>query len=165
MRVPAIIHLAHTVRQLTIQRLEALDEAIFDMQPAPFPNTIRWNAGHIVAVTDSLVYQRSGRASQLQPAFFEMFKGGTRPANWTVAPPAKSELVTLLRQQAEELRDTFASRLDDQLPTVFQTPAFRLETVGDVMAFALYHEGLHNSVIGNLAKVIQYGRASEETRP
>ncbi|NRF94824.1 DinB family protein [Paenibacillus frigoriresistens] len=150
----AIINTLNVARQMTIGKVEGINEELFDIQPPQFNNTIRWNVGHIIAVMDSLVFKRITETSNLQEGFSDLFKGGTKPSDWTSTPASKAELVELLRKQLNDLNETFADRIDEKLPTPFQIRDFKLETIGDVIGFSIVHEGMHTTTISDLVKVI-----------
>jgi len=153
----AIINTANVARIITIGKVESISEELFDVQPPQFNNNIRWNLGHLIAVMDSFVFKRITQNSKLLPVgFIDLFKGGTKPSDWTSAPPSKDELINLLKQQLNDLNETFSNRADEKLENPFQIRDFKFETVGDVIGFAIVHEGMHTTTISNLLKVINY---------
>ncbi|MCZ8513381.1 DinB family protein [Paenibacillus filicis] len=152
----AIINTVNVARLMTIGKVESVSEEFFDVQPPQFNNTIRWNLGHLIAVMDSLVFKRISQSSKLPEGFVDLFKGGTKPSDWTTTPPSKDELITLLKQQSNDLNETFANRAEEKLENPFQIRDFKLETVGDVIGFAIVHEMMHTTTISDLLKVINY---------
>jgi hypothetical protein len=152
----AIMNTVNITRIMTISKVESLSDELFDVQPPQFNNTIRWNLGHIIAVMDSLVFKRITETSYLPEGFADLFKSGTKPSDWTTTPPTKDELVSLLKKQLNDLNETFASRADEALANPFQIRDFKFETVGDVIGFAIIHEGQHSTIVSDLVKVINY---------
>jgi hypothetical protein len=152
----AIINTLNVARQMTIGKVESINEELFNVQPSQFNNTITWNVGHLIAVMDSLLFQRINQTSKLPEGFADLFKGGTRPSDWIVAPPSVVELVELLKKQLNDLNETFANRIEEKLSSPLQIRDFKLETVGDVIGFAIVHEGMHTTTISNMVKVINY---------
>jgi hypothetical protein len=152
----AMISTLNTLREMIIGRVEALDEALFDVQPPQFNNTIRWNIGHIVAVLDGLGFRVVTGASRLQEDFVAMFKSGTRPSEWTTIPPSKAELVDLLKQQLNDLHELIAPKADERLAEPLKFSRFNLATVGEVLGFAIMHESMHAAIISDLVKVINH---------
>jgi hypothetical protein len=152
----AIMNTVNISRLMTISKVESLSDELFDVQPPQFNNTIRWNLGHIIAVMDSLVFKRITEKSYLPEGFADLFKSGTKPSDWTTTPPTKDELVSLLKKQLNDLNETFASRADEALANPFQIRDFKFETVGDVIGFAIIHEGQHSTIVSDLVKVINY---------
>ncbi|GMX66800.1 DinB family protein [Paenibacillus elgii] len=155
----AIINTINIARQMTIDKVEGINEELFDIQPPQFNNTIRWNVGHIIAVMDLLVFKRITETSNLQEGFADLFKGGTKPSDRTSTPPSKAELVELLKKQLNDLKETFADRVDEKLPEPFQNRDFKFETIGDVLGFVIVHEGMHTTTISNYVKVINYQKS------
>lgn len=144
------------VRLMTIGKIEAISEEFFDIQPPQFNNTIRWNLGHIVSATDGLIFQRITQTSHLPEGFAELFRGGTKPADWTTTPPTKAELIDLLKSQLHILEETFANRLDEKLSNPLQIRDFTFGTVEEVINFASVHETMHSTTISDMLKVIQH---------
>jgi hypothetical protein len=154
MSTHAIINTIRIARLMTIGKLEAIDEELFDVQPPQFNNTVRWNAGHLVSTLDALTFQRIAQTSKIPAGFADFFKGGTKPSDWTVNPPSKAELLELLKKQLDDLIDAFGEKAEEALPSPLQIRDFKLQTVGDVIGFAVIHESLHSTVISDLLKVI-----------
>jgi hypothetical protein len=152
----AIINTINIARQMTIGKIEAIQEELFDVQPPQFNNTIRWNLGHIITVMDGLAFQRINQTSRLPEGFASLYKPGTKPSDWSVTPHSKAELLELLKKQINDLNENFADKTNDKLATPFQIRDFNLETVGDVIGFTIIHEGLHTPTISDLVKVINY---------
>jgi hypothetical protein len=151
-----IMKTANVARMMTIGKFEGINEELFDIQPLQFNNTIRWNLGHIIAVMDSLVFQRITQTSKLPSGFGDLFKSGTKPSDWTSAPPSKEQLMQALKQQLNDFHETFAGREDETLASPFQIRDFKFETVGDAIGFAVIHEAQHLAVASSLVKVINY---------
>lgn len=152
----SILNTINVVRQMTLGKVESIHEDLFDVRPPQFNNTIRWNVGHIVSTLNSLVFTRIDQKSLVPQEVIDLFKGGTKPSDWSVTPPSKAELVDLLKKQLNDINDMFGNRMDEQLATPFQIRDFTLVSVGDVVGFAIIHEGLHLSTINDLLKVINH---------
>ncbi len=152
----AIINTAKSVRQLVIRQVQAIPEELFDVQPQPFSNTIRWNVGHIVSCLDFFLSLGFPFDSNLPETYNSLFKPGTRPSDWTDTPPTKEELIQYLSAQLESLSDVSPSTLDKSLKSPIEMGPLRFETVGEVFNFAFIHETMHSSTISCLLKVSQY---------
>lgn len=85
-----------------------------------------------------------------------MFKSGTRPSEWTTTPPSKAELVDLLKQQLNDLNELMAPKAEERLAQPLKFSIFNLETVGEVLGFAVIHESMHSAIISDLVKVIKH---------
>ncbi|MBP1156412.1 MULTISPECIES: DinB family protein [unclassified Paenibacillus] len=150
------LHTEKVVRQITIAKIEAISEEFFDVQPPQFNNTIRWNLGHIVSATDGLIFQRISQTSHLPEGFADLFRGGTKPADWTTTPPTKAELIELLKSQVHILEETFANRLGEKLPEPLQIRDLSFSTVEEVINFASMHETMHSTIVSDMLKIIQH---------
>lgn len=148
------VHTAQNVRSATIARIEAIPEELFDIQPSPFNNTIRWNLGHVILILDVLVNQRITNTSKLPAIYADLFKGGSKPSDWSATPPTKAEMVDMLKQQLEDVKETFKDRLTEPLETPFQIRHMQFNTVEDVISFNFMHETMHSAIIGCMEKLV-----------
>jgi len=151
-----IMSTLNIARQMTLGKIEGISEDLFPVQPPQFNNTIAWNLGHIAATFDGLVFRAITGSGRLPQEFIAMFKGGTRPSEWTQTPPSKAELIEILKQQINEANEHLAGKMDQVLETPLQIRHFKLETAGDVIGFATIHEMMHNTTIVDLLKVINH---------
>jgi hypothetical protein len=152
----AIITIANVARGMHIGKFEAISEQLFDVQPAQFNNTIRWNLGHFISSMDGMLFQRITKTSKLPSGFSDFFKSGTKPSDWTTTPPSKAELIDLMKKQLNDLNETFAARADEKLAEVFQLGSFKFETIGELIGFAVFHETMHATVASDLVKTINH---------
>jgi uncharacterized damage-inducible protein DinB len=149
-----VLHNAHVVRSMLLDRIANIGEELFDSQPASFNNTIRWNLGHIISTLDGMVFKRVTQASKLPSGFADYYKGGTKPADWASIPHSKEELTVLLKQQLSDLTESFADKLDEQLTPPVQIRNYTFSTVAELIAFAFTHETMHSTIIGNYSKLV-----------
>lgn len=155
----AIINTAVTVRQMVIRQIDAIPEEIYDVQPAAFNNTIRWNLGHIVTCLDGLMSKGLPFNSGLPENYGALFGTGTKPADWTDTPPSKAELVQYLNQQVAGLAAVSPAVLEEKLQTPIQLGPLKFETAGELFNFSIVHETMHSSAISALAKVVKHEQA------
>jgi uncharacterized damage-inducible protein DinB len=142
------------VRAITLSAFDTLDEELADIQPAGFPNTIRWNLGHILITQEQLSVNFAGMKPQLPEHYLKLFGNKTRPSDWTVAPPSLDELKERLAAQPAYIREQLGGRLEEPAPKPFVRLGFELATIGQILNHSLYHEGLHQGAIGGLRKAI-----------
>jgi len=152
----AIINTALKVRQMVIQRVTSIPEELFDVQPAAFNNTIRWNVGHIITSLDGLLSIGTKFDSGLPASYPALFKTGTKPADWTETAPSKDELLGYLNAQFKALSELSAQNLEGNLAQPLELGKMRFETVAELMNFCVVHETIHLSTIGCLNKVVSY---------
>lgn len=144
-----IFKLIDLIRQNTLKEMESLSKEQADQMPAGFNNTIRWNLGHIYTVQNALLSQFGGKDIEMPSRYPELFAPGTKPADWQ-----EGEVLTLndvkqsLEEQPEKLKEALAGQLDEKLAKPFNS----LATVGELLNFTTYHEGMHVGVIKGLKK-------------
>lgn len=143
------------VRGVTLMRLQKVEKGQEDIQPAAFSNTLRWNFAHILTPYEAFVFGLSGKESNLDPKYKELFGRGTRPSEWTVVPPSMKEIAKELDTQGKLIIETFHDSLDEKLLKPFDfSPNYTFETVRDALTACIWHEGLHLGVINGLMRVV-----------
>jgi len=150
-----ILKTANYVRLNNIRKFESLLEEYYDIQPIQFNNTIRWNIGHFIAITDSMLFKRITGSSRLPDGFIELFKGGTKPSDWTISPPSKVKLVQLLKLQLDDIHSLFMDKLNENLKDPFLIRDTSFVTIGDILAFVTIHEVQHSTTSTYILREIQ----------
>ncbi|QAS53596.1 DinB family protein [Halobacillus litoralis] len=131
------------VRKATLKGMDSVTEEQADKQPGGFSNTIRWNLGHIYVVQNSLIAKFGGIPTETPSRYLELFAPGTKPADWQGDVPSLAELKQELEEQPARLKETLTGKLDDEAAEAFLS----LPTVGEILNFTLYHEGVHGGMI------------------
>ncbi|SEB43088.1 DinB family protein [Paenibacillus sp. GP183] len=149
-----VLHTAQLVRLTLISRVEEISEDLFDVQPSPFNNTIRWNIGHIIATLDRIVFNRVFQTSMLPAGFSDYYKNGTKPSDWANIPHSKDELLGLLKQQFSDLTEKCTDKLDEPLPEPVQIRVHTFSTVAELIGYAFVHETVHSTTIANYNKLV-----------
>ncbi|MFD0715614.1 DinB family protein [Paenibacillus sp. GCM10027626] len=153
-----IIHTAQTLRQIVLQQVQAIPEELYDIKPDAFNNTIRWNVGHIVFWMDAYMSLCFQMESAIPASFKAFFDSGTKPSDWTEAPPSKEELIGELTRQMGLFDKIDPHSLKNPLTPPQQFGPFTFNLAGELFNFGLIHEGLHLSTCGSLLKVIKAER-------
>jgi hypothetical protein len=91
--------LARQVRNDTIALLEATPEPWLTWAPPGTSNHILWHAGHALWVVDALCVKTLTGKSELPSGWQETFGMNCRPPNQTKIWPAKTQVVSRLRDQ------------------------------------------------------------------
>lgn len=141
------------VRSATLKAVEGISEGTADVVPEGLNNNIRWNLGHIFSSQESLALGRAGEPMQIPEEFRKFFAGGTKPADWVGEPPTVEELIKLLSEQPNRIREKLGNRLHEEAVKPFIIPGLTLKTIGELLTFTLYHEGIHVQNIKNLRKL------------
>ncbi|GGE31271.1 formate dehydrogenase [Pullulanibacillus camelliae] len=140
------------VRQRTINAVKGLSDHVLDTIPEGFNNNVRWNLGHVYLVQENFAFRLAGEPGEIPEAFNEFFAKGTKPADWDSKPPTLETLIEMLENQSKRIEETFKDRLDERVKKPFTTESgLNLNTIGELLTFSLYHEGIHFNAI-NLLK-------------
>ena len=141
-------------RIYTQGRLQSVKDEQWDIQPEGFHNTIRWNVGHIFVSMESLTHRGVPEYEVSHPEWMSLFAPGTKPSDWTVAPPTNEQLLTALAEQPARVKEFLTGKLDQQMPDVMSIGKFHdMATVEAVIQFAIWHEGIHAGIIFALNKI------------
>lgn len=151
----SIITTGTVLRQIVIGQLQSLSEDQFDIQSKSFNNTIRWNVGHMVYWMDKYSAIAFGSPSAIPHQYEALFGSGTKPSEWTIAPPSKEELTELLIAQLSRFSELTPEMLDRNLQSPFIMGPFQFMTSGELFNFALMHEAIHLGIISSQLKTIQ----------
>lgn len=121
--------------------------------PAGMNNNLVWNAGHVVATTELLIYGLAGLKTPSEREFIDRYRKGSRPEG-----PATAEECELI---AEKLRSGI-ERLEQDLVTLDfsnykeYTTSFgvTLTSVDDALAFNNMHEAMHLGTMLTLRNLV-----------
>src|SRR5699024_7576098 len=97
-------------RTSTLILLPKIDESIWDIQPEGFPNTIRWNAGHIYAEAEGFLHDADHQYEIVRPDWMPLFLDGSRPSEWPENVPTKEEIIDALTEQEKRIEQFFAGK-------------------------------------------------------
>ncbi|WP_335869103.1 DinB family protein [Bacillus sp. 2205SS5-2] len=130
-------------------------EEIADIIPKGFPNSLRWQLGHVYVTVEEILFYFANEKMNLPADYSELFSRGTKPSSWSSEPPAIEELFTLLKEQQSRVKETFSNRMDEKLSQTFEAGPLKLETIGEVLLFALFHESEHIGCIKSLKNAVK----------
>jgi uncharacterized damage-inducible protein DinB len=140
------------VRSATLKAVESIHDEEADIQPEGFNNTIRWQLGHIYLVQERLAFHYAGYPVDVPESYIDLFGNGTMPADWKAEAPSLAEIGSRLTEQPERIRTLLGERLFEPLVIPFPRFGGKLNTIGDLLGFSIYHEGMHYSAITMLMK-------------
>lgn len=130
-------------RTSTLILLSQIDEDKWDTQPDSFPNTVRWNAGHVYVTAEEYLADADETYSIVHPEWLDLFLDGTRPSEWTGYVPTKDEIIEALKTQETRLENHFKDKLNDSASIARDINGTLLETVNESLQFVTWHEGIH----------------------
>ncbi|MCR8642824.1 DinB family protein [Paenibacillus sp. N1-5-1-14] len=148
-----VIMTAQKVRGMVLRTVQSIPEEVFDIQPAGFNNTIRWNVGHIVNSLERFCAASIPLNSNLPATYNEQYGTGSRPSAWTEAGQSKDELLEQLSAQLNAISEASAEVLETAFPEPVELGPMKLNTVAELINFAVIHEALHLGTIKALAAV------------
>ncbi|WP_029192591.1 DinB family protein [Paenibacillus harenae] len=150
----SIINTGKVLHQVVLGKLQGVEDGYFDKQPEGFNNTIRWNVGHMIYWMDKYSTLSFGSPSAIPDSYDTLFNSGTKPLDWTFAPPSKEELVETLAAQLSRLSELTPEMLGEKLSTPYALGPFHFDTAGELFNFALIHEAIHLGTISSQVKVL-----------
>ncbi len=157
------------VRKRTIAALDATTEQLADEMPGDVKNSIRWNLGHIFVSHDTLLYPFIGEAHHIPKQYLELFGMGTSPHEWEAEVPSLQEIREYLVGQPERIQADFAGKLEERVERPFKLGDYELTTLGELLSFAIWHEGLHQGAINTIKRAVGtedlWSKVSEENQP
>lgn len=142
-------------RTSTLILLNKLDEEIWDHQPEGFPNTLRWNAGHVYSTAEDFLNDADQAYKITLPDWHNFFIDGTRPSEWTEKAPSKEAIIAALEEQEDRISKHFKDILERDASTVRDVNGMGLDTVDASMQFVTWHEGIHLGVMNALSKILK----------
>jgi hypothetical protein len=145
--------------QLNMAREWCLDVAqscppeLADVQLEVFPNTIRWQLGHILTVAERMLFQfpfPSGGA--IPPSFIKWFDSGSTPRAWADQSPSTAEIIERLKRQQER----FLAITAEQFEVRLAPPFYGYSSYGECAGFVIVHESFHVGKIDEMLRVIKH---------
>lgn len=137
-------------REWTIEVAESIQQEIVDVKPKGFNNTIHWQIGHILTMTEYFLYGIPDNIDHLPKNYLSFFGSNTSPDHWREDTPAVDVLVLQLKEQLIRMREIPVSKLNQTL----KKPIHRFKTFGDCAAFSVLHEALHIGKIEEMERTI-----------
>ncbi|AIM16770.1 MULTISPECIES: DinB family protein [Neobacillus] len=140
-----------TTRSYFLKNVEALEESIVDVQPEGFNNTLHWQVGHVLTVTEQFMFGFPKKSAHLPENYLELFGNGTKPADWQGDVPSVQVLVEQLKEQLKRIKEIPA----ESFQTKLKAPILGQETFGELANFSIFHEAMHLGQIQSMKRLIQ----------
>lgn len=139
-------------RTSTLILLPKLEESLWDIQPENWPNTIRWNAGHVYAETERFLHDADNDYEITHPEWMDLFLDGSRPSEWTEEDnvPSKNDIIEALAEQEKRIETYFKDKLNNKADDVRDLNGTLLDTVDSALQFVTWHEGIHLGILKSL---------------
>ncbi|MED5016068.1 DinB family protein [Paenibacillus chibensis] len=152
MRDSYVFWLMLRTRNNIIQKVSQLPAEKRNVIPEGFNNSLHWQLGHLLTVTNMIAFQFAGKESVIPESYKTFFGSGTKPSDWTQEPPAWDALIEELTSQCKVIEDTFAGKLED--PLAVKENFAKAETVGEALLINISHESSHAGMINAMLKVL-----------
>lgn len=142
-------------RTITLKVAEGITEENADLIPEGFPNSLRWQLGHIYTSVEGIVFHFANETMNLPENYSTLFNTGTRPADWNTTLPTIEEIKSLLSKQVKRVRETFEGRLDEKIANPLPIGPLKLETIGELISFASFHESEHIGIMKTMLHAVK----------
>ena len=131
-----------TTRNNVFQLLNNLAPRQLNFIPEGFSNNLLWNAGHILATQQLLLYSLSGQDMLLPGSFIDSFRKGTRPEE-----DYDEEMIDFIKEKLMPTAQQAALDYERGLFQAFKTYptsyGIELKNIREAIQFNNVHEGLH----------------------
>jgi hypothetical protein len=145
------------VREQTLKAVNDVSDEKSVVVPRGSNNNIKWNLGHMYVTLERFAFQYIGETMHVPDHFMELFKTGSKPAEWgDLTLPSMSELIGLLEEQTERVIRLLTPRLREAVEPPYTTSTgITLASVEQFLTFNLYHEGMHFDAIKAIKRLIE----------
>lgn len=140
-------------RNNLLKEIEGMSPEVFDVQPKGFNNTIHWQIGHILTIAEQCIFSYP-QTTNLPANYKELFGNGSKQADWKDGIPSVTMLTQQLQEQFKRILDIPEARFSEKLPR----PFIKFETVGEIIAFNVFHETYHLGQIHAMKRVIDVAK-------
>ena len=115
------------------------DTGVLDVEPTGSRNNLHWHIGHVLVVTEMFLFNYPKGSNNIPESYNELFKTGSKPADWSGNEPSVSELTNHLEQQLERINALTDDDLAKEIPFTFGD----FKTYGELYELAIHHEAEH----------------------
>jgi len=134
------------VNNLSIEQLNKIPEG--------FMNNIAWNFGHIVVTTQALSYTRSGVKPDMQIAYLDKYKSGTKPETF-ITEQEIAELKTTLFTSVDMIEaDVRTNAFTSFKPFASGTYKYEMKTIDEAITCSLTHDAMHYGIALSQRKLV-----------
>ena len=140
-------------RTSTLILLNNIHKDNWDVQPSAYPNTIRWNAGHVYSTAEDYLTDADKDYQITHPEWNNFFLDGTRPSEWEGNVPSAEEIITALEEQEKRIYNHFKNKLDQKASVARDVNAMMLDTVDLSLQFVTWHEGIHLGYVNGMRRL------------
>ncbi len=145
------LDLIDNMRRTLLEKTESLTVEQLNTIPYGFNNNIVWNLGHILVVTDELLYKNSPFSIPSYEFETTGFKKGTKPDTFI-----NEREISLIRSALAETVPRFRKLINDYATTtqINLIEIFEKFNNDKSVQFTLFHEDLHLTTIFRQLKLV-----------
>ncbi|HDR7713908.1 DinB family protein [Bacillus cereus] len=133
--------------------VESVPKDIIHLQPSCFKNNIQWQVGHVLTISEQYIFEYPEKTMYIPGNYIEFFGEGTSPLSWTENVPDINELLRLLKEHRNRIRNIPSKKFDE----TFKRNVLGYTTFNDLASMLLLHEAYHLGQIYSISKLIKYG--------
>src|SRR3546814_690733 len=142
------------IRTATLREIQDLSPDQLNEIPSGFNNHIIWNAAHLVASEQRMLYSRSGQTPLVSSEFFDKYQKGTRPDGY-VNEEEIEKIKKLLIYSIEKFEKDYKNNLFTSYDSWTTSYGNSISDLDDAITFLPFHEGLHLGCIKALKKLVK----------
>ena len=114
--------------------------------PEGMESNILWHLGHLYNSHCGMLYPHCDAENPCPAAYQDMFKGGSKPADWAEAPNVQ-EIVDNFNGVAKQIADDYAAGAFANYQSWDLMPGMSIENPEDAIGFIIVHESVHHGNI------------------
>lgn len=142
-------------RTSTLILLNKIDKYLWDEQPGGYPNTVRWNAGHVYITAEDFLHDADRDYKITHPEWLNLFLDGTSPSDWNEGDiPSIEEIIEALKEQEVRIYHFFQNKLTNKASVTRDINGTLLNTVESSLQFVTWHEGIHLGFTNGINKIL-----------
>lgn len=121
--------------------------------PDGLENSILWHLGHLFHSHCSMTYGNCGIDSPSPDNYADLFKGGTKPADWSDTPSVE-EVTANFNGIMEKIVGDYTAGKFESFKSVELAPGMNLDSIEDALGFVLIHESVHHGNIITMRRLL-----------
>lgn len=136
------INILRQVRKNILGIINLYSEEALNFIPEGFNNNLIWNAAHVVATQQLLVYRLSKRTIDIDEKWIDRFRKGTKPEG-IIGEEEIKELKDLLLSTVDKMKEDYDNGAFTTFDLYSTSFGIDLESVETAVSFNNVHEGMH----------------------
>lgn len=121
--------------------------------PEGTENNILWNLGHLFHSHCNMTYGRCGVDNPCPAHYGDLFKGGTKPADWKETPSIK-EVTDHFNGSMDKLVGDYTAGKFANYEKLELAPGMTMDNIEEALGFVVIHESVHHGNIITLRRLL-----------